>query len=243
MKSDQSTADPEQKVMGALCELAASLPDMLEPDARAAVVELLATAAMPPAGVYQQKENGQQIVELLVPADPWIEHVSVTLSDPDSGAGLLVMMPAVEARAMLGAAAVVERTRGFVDDTYQSMLGELDYQVACYRQGRTPQPPDHREERLDLEVMQAGDGKVIDVATVDGTRIDVATAARLLGFDDRQTAMLATIRAGECIHPGLPPADSVTPFDRRPCPVCGQRLQAYPANVNESGKPEWQAIP
>lgn len=247
MESDLSTADVEQVVMAGLCEMAAAIPDVPEPDLRAAVVEMLATQEMPPAGRYEHMDRGQQAVLLVVPADP-AAAVTVTLADPDSFDSLTVELPQLEARAMWSAAGVVEKTRGFVADTYETMLGELDYQVACYRQGRAPQPPDQRAI-VGMDVANDGEMVLAQVAP-DGTvtipqaaTIDTATAARLLGFDDRQTSMLSTIAAGDCTHPGLPPANSVAPFERRSCPTCGQRMQAYPGSTTDDGEPEWSAIP
>lgn len=249
MKSDQNQG-PEA-FLGTLLELMPLGEDQL----REFMVGYLGTAELPD-GEFRGEVDGAWAT-LAVIGDQAVVSADV------GGTTVLFEVSRLEARAMVSAAAVVERTRGFVADTYQQMLAELDYQVACYRQGRTPQRPDRRA--VDVTELRGGDDRVIGVDVADpdaepvvmlrgqdgalrfpdARLVSTADVARLLGFDDQQTARLRMIaeNADDCPHTAMPPANSVAPFERRLCPMCGQRMQAYPGSTNDTGEPEWAAIP
>lgn len=181
------------------------------------IVGWVGTAELAPGECRVECADGQAalVVNIDDPAG------SVLVSAVRGGVEMQMRLDAVEARAYVLAANATATALRFVQDVFRDVSSELDRQHSLLLAGVEPQHP---------ASMDAGGASEFDAEGMHPESYQ-------RGYD----AALEQIRSGNenCPHAGLPPAGSVEPFGFRSCPVCGQRMRAYPTSVTQDG-PEWR---
>lgn len=215
MESDQKQMGPE-KFLTAVLERMGTDDDGTT--LRQLIVGWVGTAELVRGEYEVEHEGGQAQLAVNVAGDNQVR----IMARQHGGLAVEMGVDALEARAYVLSANATATAMGFVRYVFDDVMRELERQHGLLLAGIEPPHP-----------ASDGDG--------GASEFDAGADAHAATYRAGYEAALQEIRKGNenCPHAGLPPAGSVEPFGFRNCPVCGQRMRAYPASVTQDG-PEWR---